>query len=157
MNPYLAPLLILAAVLTIDWEQLLPEKERGSFVAGPPPAIHDYLGEGGAAIPQSKAYGLNEALDGKEVRIPGFIVPLDMAGDGKITEFFLVPYYGACIHVPPPPPNQIVYVSMPQGLELASIYDAYWITGKMTLENRRTRLGTAAYRLDATAVGKYGN
>lgn len=157
MNPWIAPLFVLAAVLTIDWEQLLPEKDRGSFVAGPPPAIHDYLGEGAAAVPQSQAYGLNAALDGKDVRIPGFIVPLDMSSDGKITEFFLVPYYGACIHVPPPPPNQIVYVSMPQGLELASIYDAYWITGTITLANRRTRLGTAAYRIDAREVGKYQN
>jgi hypothetical protein len=89
------------------------------------------------------------------VRIPGFIVPLDVAQDGTVSEFFLVPYFGACIHVPPPPANQIVYVTSPRGIALDSIYEAYWITGKLVLENKSTRLGAAAYSLSADQVEIY--
>lgn len=139
----------------LDWEELIPEKDRGSFNAGTPAPVHDYLGEGGPAAQQSRTYSVNKELDGKRIKIPGFIVPLDIGKDGRVTEFFLVPYFGACIHVPPPPPNQIVYVTMPKGIELESIYEAYWITGALHIENKATRLGSAAYRLDADAVEVY--
>jgi hypothetical protein len=52
----------------------------------------------------------NKKLDGKTVKIPGYIVPLDHIGFG-VVEFMLVPFIGACIHVPPPPPNQLIYVT----------------------------------------------
>jgi hypothetical protein len=66
-----------------------------------------------------------------------------------------VPYFGACIHVPPPPPNQIVYVTSDKGIALDSIYEAYWITGVLKLENRSTRLGAAAYSVKAEKVEIY--
>jgi hypothetical protein len=62
---------------------------------------------------------------------------------------------GACIHVPPPPPNQIVYVKVPKGLALESIWEAYWITGKLTVQNHSSRLGAAAYQLTADKVEIY--
>ncbi|NDE01908.1 MAG: DUF3299 domain-containing protein, partial [Gammaproteobacteria bacterium] len=82
-------------------------------------------------------------------------VPLDVGKDGLVTEFFLVPYFGACIHVPPPPPNQIVYVRMNKGIALDSIYEAYWITGRMKVSRKATRLGASAYQLDASKVEIY--
>jgi hypothetical protein len=66
-----------------------------------------------------------------------------------------VPYFGACIHVPPPPANQIVYVTAPKGIALDSIYEAYWITGTMKMQNKSTRLGAAAYSLIADNVEIY--
>lgn len=51
-----------------------------------------------------------KALDGQNIRLPGYIVPLEVSEEGRTTEFLLVPYFGACIHVPPPPSNQIVHV-----------------------------------------------
>ena len=104
---------------------------------------------------ESVAAPVNTELDGKAVKIPGFIVPLDVAKDGTVSEFFLVPYFGACIHVPPPPPNQIVYVVSPKGIALDSIYEAYWITGTMKMQNKSTRLGAAAYSLTADKVEIY--
>ena len=74
---------------------------------------------------------------------------------GRVTEFFLVPYFGACIHVPPPPPNQMVYVVMKQGISLDSMYSAYWITGRMKAESRSTTLGAAAYTLTGTVAEEY--
>jgi uncharacterized protein len=89
------------------------------------------------------------------VRLPGFIVPIGTPHDGLITEFFLVPYIGVCIHVPPPPPNQMVYVKSATGIAADAIHDAYWVTGKMHIESRTTDLGTAAYALAATKVDRY--
>jgi hypothetical protein len=146
-----------AAVLELDWDELLPKDARSRFAAGPPPPVHDYLGEGGLAAQQVMDFSVNKELDGQSVKLPGFIVPLDIGRDGLVSEFFLVPYFGACIHVPPPPPNQIVYVRMNKGIALESIYEAYWITGRMKLQNKTTRLGAAAYHLagDKVEIYKY--
>jgi hypothetical protein len=100
-------------------------------------------------------FGVNARLADQEVRIPGFIVPLELDDAGKVTEFFLVPYFGACIHVPPPPPNQMVYVVMDRGISLDSMYAAYWITGKMSTKSRTTALGAAAYVLAGTKAEEY--
>ena len=143
------------AIREIDWDELIPPDARSKFLAGPPPAAHDYLGEGGMAAQQVMDFNVNKELNGQSLKIPGFIVPLDVGKDGLVSEFFLVPYFGACIHVPPPPPNQIVYVKMTKGVALDSIYEAYWITGRMKTANKTTRLGAAAYQLDATKVEIY--
>jgi hypothetical protein len=141
---------------TLEWTDLIPESVRGETSSGPAAAAHDYLGEAGpAAVQQSANAPVNSELDGKLVKLPGFIVPLDVAKDGTVSEFFLVPYFGACIHVPPPPPNQIVYVNAPKGIALDSIYEAYWITGTMKMQNKSTRLGAAAYSLSADKVEIY--
>jgi hypothetical protein len=124
-------------------------------MGGAPPAAHDYLGEGGMAAQQVMDFSVNQALDGSTLKIPGFIVPLDVGKDGLVTEFFLVPYFGACIHVPPPPPNQIVYVRMNKGIALDSIYEAYWVVGRMKVSRKATRLGASAYQLDASKVEIY--
>jgi hypothetical protein len=144
-----------AAPLELDWEELLPKDARARFAAGPPPPVHDYLGEGGLPAQQVLDFSVNKELDGQNVKLPGFIVPLDIGKDGLVSEFFLVPYFGACIHVPPPPPNQIVYVRMSKGISLESIYDAYWITGRLTLQNKTTRLGAAAYHVAGEKVEIY--
>ncbi len=70
-------------------------------------------------------------------------------------EFFLVPYVGACIHVPPPPPNQMVYVKSAAGISLKSVHEAYWVTGKMRVEQTTTSLGASAYALDADKIEQY--
>ena len=66
-----------------------------------------------------------------------------------------MPYFGACIHVPPPPPNQIVYVKVAKGIALDSIYEAYWVTGTMSISKKTTQLGAAAYTLAASKVEIY--
>jgi hypothetical protein len=143
-------------VLTLEWTDLIPADAREQFSSAPAAAAHDYLGESGpAAVQQSTTAPVNDELNGKLVKIPGFIVPLDVAKDGTVSEFFLVPYFGACIHVPPPPPNQIVYVTTKKGIALDSIYEAYWITGTMKMQNKTTQLGAAAYSLSADNVEIY--
>jgi hypothetical protein len=143
------------AARELDWDELLPQDARARFSGGPPPPTHDTLGEGGLAAQQMMDFSVNKALDGALIKIPGFIVPLDVGKDGLVTDFFLVPYFGACIHVPPPPPNQIVHVRISKGIALDSIYEAYWITGRMKVVNKSTRLGASAYQLAASSVEIY--
>ncbi|MGA0102682.1 MAG: DUF3299 domain-containing protein [Steroidobacteraceae bacterium] len=142
---------------TLDWVELLPEGARATYDPAPPAPLHDYLtGEAsGLAAQQVMDFTVNEALDGAEVKLPGFIVPLELDESGKVTEFFLVPFFGACIHVPPPPPNQLVLVTMKQGLSLDSMYTAYSITGRMSIVRTATSLGTSAYTLAGTAAEEY--
>ncbi|GEA50914.1 hypothetical protein VIN01S_17180 [Vibrio inusitatus NBRC 102082] len=72
----------------------------------------------------------NENVLDKQHRIPGFITPVEMEGT-KVTKFFLVPTAGACIHTPPPPPNQIVLVEYPEGVELVSLQTPVWVEGEL--------------------------
>jgi len=79
---------------------------------------------------------INEALNGQRIRIPGYLLPLEVSG-ANVTEFLLVPYVGACIHVPPPPPNQIVHVKVvrKEGYKTKSLYDPVWVTGVISAES----------------------
>ncbi|MDR2612677.1 MAG: DUF3299 domain-containing protein [Deltaproteobacteria bacterium] len=97
---------------------------------------------------------VNPAIGGKAVKIPGFVVPLDIEG-AELREFFLVPYFGACIHVPPPPPNQIVYVRSATPVEGVGVMDVVWVYGKIRAESFRTDLGNAGYTLPADRVEPY--
>src|SRR5215204_434930 len=102
--------------------------------------------------------GLTEAdsatvatYDGKRVRIPGFIVPLEFEGDGVKT-FLLVPYVGACIHVPPPPPNQIIYVESAEGINIDNPFEPVWVIGTLSTKSVITELADVGYRIAAESV-----
>jgi hypothetical protein len=88
-----------------------------------------------------------DAFDGKAIRIPGFIVPLEQNEEQLATTFFVVPYFGACLHMPPPPPNQILFVEFEEGVEVENLYDPFWFEGTIKIENHESALGTSAYSL----------
>lgn len=94
-------------------------------------------------------------LDGQRVRIPGFIVPLDDSQD-EGAEFLLVPYYGACVHTPPPPPNQIVMVEMTgkKAIKL-NLFDAVWMSGRLKINSVESPYGTVGYQLEGLKVEPY--
>jgi hypothetical protein len=73
---------------------------------------------------------IDPALNGKLVRIPGYLLPLEFSGK-KVSEFLLVPWVGACIHTPPPPPNQIVHVTASKPFEMSGVFMPVWVTGEM--------------------------
>lgn len=102
-----------------------------------------------------KSTNVNAEFNQQAIRLPGFVVPVEYNDDQVITEFFLVPYFGACIHVPPPPPNQIIYVKYPKGLELTALYDPFWIEGTMHTEIIQNDIALSAYRLDAETIKPY--
>ncbi len=90
-------------------------------------------------------------LDGERVLLGGYVVPLDFQAT-KVKEFLLVPFVGACIHVPPPPANQIVYVTTDQGFEVKGNFDPVYVTGKMSVSATFTGLAEAGYTIAAEKV-----
>jgi hypothetical protein len=95
-------------------------------------------------------------MNGARIRIPGFIVPLEEAHH-QISEFLLVPYFGGCIHVPPPPSNQIIHVFPAKPLKNMASMDAVWISGILEVFSSDTSMGSAGYRMKAQVVELYKN
>lgn len=93
--------------------------------------------------------------DNQNIRLPGFIVPLEFDDDFVVTEFFLVPFFGACLHLPPPPPNQIIYVKYEEGMKLASTGQPYWVSGTLSAQSKKNELAHSAYSMTATKVTVY--
>ena len=92
-------------------------------------------------------------LDGTAVKLPGYVVPLEELR-GELKEFLLVPYFGACIHTPPPPANQIVFVSSPKGVKFRAM-ETVWVTGTIHTTRQASYMGASGYRIDAVAVDRY--
>jgi len=109
------------------------------------------------------AEAVNEQLNGQQVRMPGYVLPLETDGK-KVTEFLLVPYVGACIHAPTPPPNQIVHVKHGSGYEAGGMFAPVWVQGTMRTVRGERKLslvdGSAniptGYAMEAAAVEPYG-
>ncbi len=169
----IAALLVLTSTLNlasaavyeeIDWVALMPEDDLSALL-NRPEFLND-IADGSAADSiddfaskqledeQAQRYQqalvstrVIEAFDGKAIRIPGFIVPLEQNEEQKATAFFVVPYFGACLHMPPPPPNQILYVEYKEGIAVENLYDPYWFEGTVKIDNHESALGTSAYSL----------
>ncbi len=140
---------------TIYWEELLPEGElerleelyasQGVMAFGHSGYDDPTMS---AAPVQIGTFNVVNELDGKLVRIPGFVLPFEYSASGKISEFLLVPYFGACIHVPPPPPNQLVYVTAEEPKDLGQQWNAIWAIGVLRTQKHLNNLGDAAYTLE---------
>lgn len=157
----IAPLLWASEPRTLEWPQLIPE---GAPVIVPQMTpLHDLsqlsnalAGESGpAAQQQAPDAPVVKALDGQQVKLPGYIVPLEVSEEGRTTEFLLVPYYGACIHVPPPPSNQIVHVFSEIGIKVEELYQPYWIEGPMQVKASSSELAEAGYQMEAEKIYAY--
>ena len=96
----------------------------------------------------------NIAMDGQNVRIAGYLVPLDETKDGLI-QFLLVPYFGACIHTPPPPSNQIIEVRPKQPSKGYRPMDTVWVSGSLRTLRSETYMGASSYRMEAMRVEPY--
>jgi uncharacterized protein len=102
-----------------------------------------------------RSYTVRHEFNYIKIKLAGYIVPFEFNEQKITTAFFLVPYYGACIHVPPPPPNQIIYARIPQGINITNIYNPYWVTGTLKIETVTKDNGVSAYSLDAESVTEY--
>lgn len=96
-----------------------------------------------------------DKYDGKNIRIPGFIVPLEFDEELTITQFFLVPYFGACMHLPAPPPNQMILVNYPKGIQMEPFYAPVLISGMLSVEVMENELGISAYTMDMESMEDY--
>ena len=96
----------------------------------------------------------NPKLDGTRVRLPGYVVPLEEV-KGELKEFLLVPYFGACIHTPPPPANQIVHVVAPQPLKGWRTTDAVWVDGTLRAARTDSAMGSSGWSIADPVVERY--
>ena len=154
-----------AQPLTVDWLDLLPAEDYQAMLDMPD--IEHGFGpdaDGNFDTSLRQREGLPEVMystrvvgeyDGKELRIGGYPVPLETYDQGRYTSLFLVPYAGACIHVPPPPPNQIILVEYPDGVVIDDIYQPYWVQGTLRVEQTSNALADASYQLQASRVWLY--
>ncbi|RTZ14278.1 DUF3299 domain-containing protein [Vibrio aquaticus] len=136
--------------LTLDWIDLIPENERNQFDSYGMPAV-DHTGD---VMQQSKVGSVRPELNGSKVKIPGFVIPLE-GDENMVTEFLLVPYFGACIHVPPPPPNQIIYVHFPEGAPVQQLWDVIYVVGTLKTETVSHELAETAYVIQGTEILEY--
>lgn len=144
----------------INWDALIPADAPHLKPVMTP--MHDLSKLGTALVesaPPAPQQAPNapvvKALDGQVVRIPGYIVPLEVNEEGRTTDFLLVPYYGACIHVPPPPSNQIVHVTSELGVKVEELYQPYWIEGPMQVKQTTSELADAGYQMSAEKIIVY--
>lgn len=136
----------------IGWDDLIPP--------GVPYA--EIIGEGELneandtwnPIFDANATKLNERLDGAYIRMPGFIIPLEISMQG-VTEFILVPYLGACIHTPPPPPNQLVFAQAKNPWPDDELWAAVWVEGLMHTQLQSTEIAETGYALSVDAMEIY--
>ena len=146
----------------LGWEELMPpgEEERLAqiyqqqmmmlYSSGP-------IMEGSAAdaMVQIGTFNTVPELNETKIRIPGYTVPFEYGSNAQITEFLLVPYYGACIHAPPPPPNQTIYVIADDPIRLRDLAQAVWINGTIFAEIQESELADAAYTIHVDSVEVY--
>ncbi|MDB6444110.1 DUF3299 domain-containing protein [Pseudomonas sp. 21TX0197] len=145
----------------LAWSEMIP--------AGAPPEVpnmtplHDLSQMGDALAAESAPAARQDTpnapvvkeLDGQQIRLPGYIVPLEVSEEGRTTDFLLVPYFGACIHVPPPPSNQIVHVKSEVGVKLDELYQPYWVEGPMQVKPSTSELADAGYQMEAEKIYVY--
>jgi hypothetical protein len=132
-----------AAIRELDWFELMPPWDDAE-----PEAPADLSSD----QPFMMTFDPVPDLDGLVVRLPGYVVPLDSDEGGLLDEFLLVPFFGACIHVPPPPPNQLVYVRLARPFYLRSMEDPYWVTGVLHVRPWESDFAEALYMMDGQAM-----
>ncbi len=140
-----------AEVIELTWEDLVPGLDtfvaKGLVEHGQAAATIDY--------DTIAAAGTVADYNGKTIALAGFVVPLDLDST-LVREFLLVPYIGACIHVPPPPPNQIVFVKAAKPIKITGLFDAVIVTGVMSTPDLiATDLADIGYQIDAQIVVDY--
>lgn len=135
----------------IDWLELIPPDEIAQLDKLQNSIDH----EGSAPAFQWESARTVAKMDGAEGKLVGYIVPISVSPRNEILEFFLVPFFGACIHVPPPPPNQIVHVKPAEPLPMVDIWDPYWVEGTVRIRPVENTTAKAAYAIDPVRIVRY--
>jgi hypothetical protein len=145
---------------TIEWEDLMPKDwDPAATLKGMDfSTLKDNDPRAQKALIDLKAAWdkapTNPALSGQRIRLAGFVIPLERQGEA-ISELLLLPYFGACIHVPPPPANQVIHVILNRPAKDIHMMDAFWISGTLTLQRGDSSMGFYGYQLLAEAIEVY--
>lgn len=144
----------------VAWESLIPKDwdPMAPFKGMKLEKLQDDDPRAVEALWKAKKYWKNApidpSMDGAAIRIPGFVVSLEREGEA-LKEFLLVPYFGACIHVPPPPANQIIHVHSAKPIKDIRTMDAVWINGVLKVDHSDTMMGSAGYSMTSVKVEPY--
>ena len=138
-------------VIDLEWEDLIPKHQftLQKVLRGLIP--HE---QASLASQQPPSTGVRDDWDGQTVRLPGFVVPLDFRSF-ELTSFILVPYVGACVHVPPPPANQLVFVTTETPYELVGLFAPIRVTGNFRTADMSTELAEIGYTMSADKIEAY--
>ena len=119
--------------------------------------VSTLIAEGSAddSMEQIGTFNTVADLDGARVRLPGYVVPFDFSADAEHSEFLLVPYFGACLHTPPPPPNQMLFVKASPPAKIDDIYEPVWLEGTLSTGRFDSDLGNSAYRMTLSSLTPY--
>jgi hypothetical protein len=132
----------------LDWLKMMPPEDLEAL-KHPPPIRHT----GSTRMKQFGSSSTVADVANRKIKLPGYVVPIESDDQGRMTEFFFVPFFGACIHVPPPPPNQIVYARLATPIKTPEIWDPYWLRGELRVETKKNKLAGSAYTMaDASLV-----
>ncbi len=149
----LLPMRALAAPFReITWDDLIPPGVPYSEIIAE--GEMDEQGDTWKPVFDENATKLNTDLDGEFVKLPGYVLPLDVGAEG-VTSFALVPYVGACIHVPPPPPNQLVFVTTQTPWPSDSLWAAVWVSGRLSARLQSTQVAEVGYQITAEKIEVY--
>jgi len=149
-----------ASFRQIEWEDLTPKgwDPMAAFKGIDLARLQDSDPKAMEALDRMKSAWnqapVNSSLDGQKVRIAGFVVPLERKGE-QVVEFLLVPYFGACIHVPPPPANQIIHVIVDKPVEGMRTMDAMWVSGRLKVHRADTGMGVSGYQMRSELLAPY--
>ncbi len=150
----------------IEWIELMPETDLEALLNPPEYILAVEEGTAEDSIDSIKTREVNnesvgqsdyekalistdiiEEMDGKYIEIPGYIVPVSFNDAQIVTSFFLVPYFGACLHMPPPPPNQIIYITIEDGFKLEDFYEPVIVSGKLSVSLFEDAIASSAYTM----------
>jgi hypothetical protein len=148
----------------VDWQFLIPEEQRA--------IIEKYQVPTAMNLAENILLSMNASTDqayrdamfstdiverwlGKTGSISGFIVPLEVGDNQSLQSFFLVPYFGACTHYPPPPPNQMIYIRLTGEFKMPDLNQAYTLTGAFKSGLYEDVLGTSAYQMDLMSMRRF--
>ena len=134
--------------IDLEWADLVPSGQ--TFI---PPVLEGLIDHDRAPLvsQQPESNGVRTEWNGQIVRLPGFIVPIDYSGTG-VTAFILVPFVGACVHVPPPPANQLVFVTTEKPFDSEGLYEPVNVTGMFGVSSISTQLAEIGYALSADRI-----
>lgn len=157
----------------LEWTDLMPKDDLEALL-NPPEYLNDIVdgsiedqldNQVQVAIEQASDSRYQQALvstrivpslEGQAVRVPGFIVPFEFGDERQeVTRFFLVPYYGACLHLPPPPPNQIIHAQYVEGFKVDSFFEPFWLSGVLRTSLTENDVATSAYTIKVDRIEIY--
>ena len=136
----------------LSWEDLIPMSEKSIIEAWM--TKQDSLEVDQLSEEEPPLGAVRTDLNGQVIKIAGFVIPLE-GDEEQITELLLVPYFGACFHVPPPPQNQIIYVKFTDGVALKELWDVIYVVGTLHAENISHEIAQIGYSMQGIRTEPY--